>query len=481
MEAGRDAAMRLVRMAYDFPPSTRTATSAASPPDLQRPTALVSLLPVPRPAAARRIRPPLPAGQGQPGARRRRASLHSLGQDARGRRQLLDTYGLQYGVRQMAYWQNWYDHGNAGAHGEVAALQMDPKITTAVGGLHLQPDVGVSAAAGGRSGLHVPEHAARRHDGHRLVLLHLPRRRRRRQWLEDYIKNGGDPKYDLTDPKRYPRVVAGTYFGLEGSIAGMQHPAVGDVGGSIARYGEWTPGKSAGEYANTGWRWTKDPRFAYCVVNYGQRKTRDGRGVGGDRRRREGVRNPFMSNRSRILATGAASSKAARSRTTSASATPRACASGCGTGHDHADTLDLGLWSLGLQMSITPARAAATASPAPLVYQPQRRDRRRAELADVHLGSQLADMDNVQYLRPRRVPEGIRPPGGADRARQGQAAKESAEQRRTSARHDVRQRYRSAARVRLRRVPRRRRQASTCTTSTASRRRVHDERQARRA
>ena len=44
--------------------------------------------------------------------------------------QLLDTYCLQYSVRQMAYWrQNWYDHGNAARMMSVVAIQMDPKIT----------------------------------------------------------------------------------------------------------------------------------------------------------------------------------------------------------------------------------------------------------------------------------------------------------------------------------------------------------------
>ena len=67
--------------------------------------------------------------------------------------------------------------------------------------------------------------------------------------IQDFIREGGDPKYDLSDPKRYSRVVDGTYFGFESPIAGMQHPAVGDVGGYYRHYGEWTPGKAGGDAA----------------------------------------------------------------------------------------------------------------------------------------------------------------------------------------------------------------------------------------
>ena len=42
---------------------------------------------------------------------------------------LLDTYMVQYSARELAYWQDWYDHGSPGQMAKLVALQMDLGIT----------------------------------------------------------------------------------------------------------------------------------------------------------------------------------------------------------------------------------------------------------------------------------------------------------------------------------------------------------------
>lgn len=265
---------------------------------------------------------------------------------------LLDTYIVQYGAREMMYYQSYYDHAHAAQLATLAAIQSNPEIshpwvkfifsntweyplpyasiedyiylTTQRDGTQT---IGSSfyTLAGGIGGRTAP-------------------------WLDYYIKYGGDPKYSLSNIKLYPRVGVFPYFVLEHRVAGMHPPGIGDVGGPNVQYGQWWDGGSV--WMNRGWAWTNDPRFAWCVVNYGQRRNEsDAEWATLQAAAQLVERNPYMANRSRILSDwggileGGTSSDDFRFRHAARVRVGR------GTGHAHNDTLDLGIWSLGLTMS----------------------------------------------------------------------------------------------------------------------------------
>ncbi len=264
---------------------------------------------------------------------------------------LLDTYLLQYGAQQMAYFQYYYNHEHAGRLAELVAIQGDPEITKPwieiifsrtweypLPYAGAQDFMYLAAVRDGTTTIGSFSYAL---NGSVIAAV--------ANWLDYVVKNGGDPRYSLSDPKRYPRVIAAPYFQIEGRVAGMHAPQIGDVGGPSVRYGEWFGG--VGAHANAGWRWTKDPRFAYCMVHYGKRRSETEAEWREIQAAAEGVRNPFMSNRSRILSDwggileGGTDSDDFRFRSAARVRVGR------GVGHAHADGLDLGLWAMGLTMS----------------------------------------------------------------------------------------------------------------------------------
>lgn len=264
---------------------------------------------------------------------------------------LLDTYLLQYAAQQMAYFQYYYDHEHAGRLAEIVAVQGDPEIT--------KPWIDIIfnrtweyplPYAGAQDFMYL---AAVR-DGTTTIgsfsyALNGSVIAATANWLDYVVKNGGDAKYSLSDPKRFPRVIAAPYFQIEARVAGMHAPQIGDVGGPSVRYGEWFG--AVGAQSNAGWRWTRDPRFAYCLVHYGKRRGESEAEWKQIQEAAAGVRNPFMSNRSRVLSDwggileGGVDSDDFRFRSAARVRVGR------GVGHAHADGLDLGLWAMGLTMA----------------------------------------------------------------------------------------------------------------------------------
>jgi len=276
---------------------------------------------------------------------------------------LLDTYVLQWSARQMAYWrQSWDDHGNAGRMAELAALQMAAHIAkpwvefifdrtweAPLPPASVQDYMYLSTQRDGTTAT-----GSSHHTGPGLVDA--------ARWLELYVRNGGDITYDLSDPKRYPRVASGLSFDIDRRLAGMHHLAIGEGGGFCQEYG-WNLLEEVRRHANVAWRWTRDPRFAYCAVHYGRRETETDVEWNDLVAATKGARNPFLSNRSRVLANwagilegGTASDDfrlrhAARVRV------------GWGEGHAYRDTMDLAIWSLGVPLNISSGAPEGCAEP----------------------------------------------------------------------------------------------------------------------
>ncbi len=83
--------------------------------------------------------------------------------------------------------------------------------------------------------------------------------------MELYALSGGSPRFDLRDPKRYPKITDSTYFNLQGMMAGLWHTPIGDVTGPEKGRGNWFDSDGWRKMARLGWRWTKDPACCCCA------------------------------------------------------------------------------------------------------------------------------------------------------------------------------------------------------------------------
>ncbi|MDP6112133.1 MAG: hypothetical protein QGG53_09735, partial [Planctomycetota bacterium] len=184
------------------------------------------------------------------------------------------------------------------------------------------------------------------------------------EMLGKYMKNGGNPKYDITDPRQCPSTRQKGYFVLEGSAAGRVNPGIGDVGGPAERYGRMTNMSSVKKIHEAAWRWTKDPKFAWELVNTWNRSGQtDEEWAEIETAAKTVPRDPFLMNKSRILSdwNGFLTLNKGVGVTALAGSDighgdPRlirevAIRVGTGWGHEHYDTLDLRLFAFGLTMS----------------------------------------------------------------------------------------------------------------------------------
>ena len=84
--------------------------------------------------------------------------------------------------------------------------------------------------------------------------------------VEDYMATGGKAPVDLRDVRRFPKASSAAYWFLDTRMAGVYFPRIGDVTGPDKTYGSWFD--RIPPAARRGWRWTKDPKFAWVLVNF---------------------------------------------------------------------------------------------------------------------------------------------------------------------------------------------------------------------
>lgn len=314
---------------------------------------------------------------------------------------LLDTHLLQYGAAQTKLFRYYYSHEHAAILSMLAAIQGDPAIVeswmeTVFSKTWEYPH----RLAGVKDYIYLSTQRDGTSDiGSFSYGLNGGIGVNTQRWIERYLRNGGNPKYSL---ENFTRVRAGPFWFLEGRVAGMHPLGVGDVGGPSVQYGEWF--RLDDDFASMGWRWTKDPRFAFWLLNYGYRTTetdaewKEIQAVGSR------TPNPFMANRSRVLSDwggileGGTHSDDFRFRH---AARVRV---GMGRGHAHEDTMDLGLWSLGLPLAGDGGARGGYARPAVtaawmhnLVTIDKASWMGHAWITD------LADLEGCQYLRARAL------------------------------------------------------------------------------
>jgi hypothetical protein len=180
--------------------------------------------------------------------------------------------------------------------------------------------------------------------------------------LECYIIGGGNPKYDLRDSRRYPKVVSALEFDHRVRTAGIGFPRLGSSSGpDHTSLSGFLPDRAV-----TGWRWTHDPQFAYVVKHYvGRRDQTDTEWQAIETAAATVSRAPWFENRSRILPnlmvlleTGLAHDDLRFRRSVGVRI-------GLGQGHHHEDTLDLEMYAHGLPMVLDSGQRRDTAYSTP--------------------------------------------------------------------------------------------------------------------
>jgi len=183
------------------------------------------------------------------------------------------------------------------------------------------------------------------------------------QTLESYIEAGGDRRWDLRDPKRYPKAIVSTYFPIRMWTAGLWFPRIGNVTGPDKPYAHGfnaTPGLDA----ELGWRWTKDPVFAYLIKHYRGRKTEsDEQWQAIEDAAARVPRAPWLENRSRVVPGWAAFLEAGVEHDDFRFRRSVLLRVGVGYGHGHSDTLNLQLHAHGLPMTVDAGQRGGYSEP----------------------------------------------------------------------------------------------------------------------
>lgn len=166
-----------------------------------------------------------------------------------------------------------------------------------------------------------------------------------------YVANGGDPKFDLSDFRLYGKMPVACAFPLDAAVAGGYPLTIGDVGGPAKpRLFEFLPGFE--ENFRYGWNWTRDPRFAWLLKHYYDRKTESDQEWKAieDAAARQ-ARNPFLAQESRVMANWAGILESGQDSDDYRFKRTAYLRVGVGHGHAHADTLDLQMLAHGVRVA----------------------------------------------------------------------------------------------------------------------------------
>ncbi len=182
------------------------------------------------------------------------------------------------------------------------------------------------------------------------------------EMMERYLASGGDPKYDLRDPAAYPKVQAAAWWFLQSRIAGLYFPRIGDVTGPVARHGYWF------EYmegpARRGWRWTKSPEFAWMLKHaFGRKGEGDAEWAEVEAAAQRQTRAPWLENRSRVLSGWMGVLESGTEHDDYRFRRAAFLRVGQGHGHGHCDTLDLQFYAHGLPMTLDGGARPGYSSP----------------------------------------------------------------------------------------------------------------------
>lgn len=170
--------------------------------------------------------------------------------------------------------------------------------------------------------------------------------------LKRYVRAGGAKRFDVSDPAQFPRLSAMADAMMRLQVAGGYRAGIGDVGDPQAGPRSVFD-KEDGDFLLTAWRWTKDARAAWLLVNtIGQRLVTDGE-WGEIVQSAAGARDPVVYTPSHVaegfgLATLEEGADNPDRRHRNA---VMFRFGGIGSGHAHGDALDIELYAYGVKMS----------------------------------------------------------------------------------------------------------------------------------
>jgi len=224
--------------------------------------------------------------------------------------------------------------------------------------------------------------------------------------FETYRRAGGNPKYDLSDRARFPKVEAAPYWQLRARMAGLYYPRIGDVTGPDKGYGAWFDAPEAP--VRRGWRWTHDPQFAFMLKHYYGKKTEtEAEWKGVEEAAAKCPRAPWLENRSRFIANWCGVLESGVEYDDFRFRRAAMLRIGYGRGHSHADMLDLQVYAHGYPATIDGGQRGGYSQPgddAEFVHN-------LVTVEDGFAGAgwlaALSDMTGARYMRAERhAPEG---------------------------------------------------------------------------
>lgn len=225
------------------------------------------------------------------------------------------------------------------------------------------------------------------------------------QQLEGYLAAGGNDKFDLSNSRLYPKPLASAYWQHQILAGGLQQLRIGDVTGPDKGMGA-TWGAHFGEKARLGWRWSKDPDFAFIIKHYFGRKTESDIEWSEIEAAASKVRRaPFLNAKSRVLPSWAGILESGTQHDDFRFRRAAYLRVGQGWGHHHNDTLDLQIVAHGLPMTIDGGQRIGYSKPADVhtkVHNLVVVD--GEEMLGHSWVNTLSDADGARYMRASLVP-----------------------------------------------------------------------------
>ena len=182
-----------------------------------------------------------------------------------------------------------------------------------------------------------------------------------------YIASGGNRQFDLSDPARFPKALAHCYWHLDMLVGGPYVARIGDVAGPGLRPGQSIDPVVHPEVAahlRAGWLWSGDPKFAW-VLRYllGRKNETDDQWKKIEVAAAKLPRAPWLENRSRFLPNWFAALETGQSHDDYRFRRAVYVRTGVGYGHAHDDALDLQVVAHGLHLTIDGGQRSGYSKP----------------------------------------------------------------------------------------------------------------------
>ena len=178
-----------------------------------------------------------------------------------------------------------------------------------------------------------------------------------------YVQQGGDPRFDLSDPARYPKPLQQCWWQLNTIVGGADFARIGDVCGPD-KQPFMTAGVSLESASRDGWRWSADPRFAWMLKNvFGRKDENDDDWKKIVSAADTVKRAPWLDLPSRHIDNNFAALESGLEHDDYRFRRTAYVRTGVGVNHAHADALDLQFFSHGLPMTIDGGQRSGYSKP----------------------------------------------------------------------------------------------------------------------